>query len=238
MTSRDDDNTLREAFASLADDARPRVGCPPPERLWAAIEGDLPVDERHRLVDHIATCPSCAEDWRAAYRMGARPPAWWKPILRAVRKVLPSTPTWLPQASAALTGVAALVVAAVMVPRWIPGTETTSSTDLASNQWLLDDEVYRGENGIEAIGSATALLPRDQCWLKWSKVEGALYDLTVRTRSDELITRVHGLEKPEYHVLSEDLHDVAPGEPLVWFVDAVLPSGRRISSPAFVTRVR
>ena len=57
---------LREAFRSLADGAGPAAGCPPASRLWDAQQGDVPPEEARRLMDHAASCPSCAQAWRLA----------------------------------------------------------------------------------------------------------------------------------------------------------------------------
>lgn len=74
------DDELRAAFASLPpDQAGP---CPPAERLWDAIEGDLAVEERRAVVDHLSVCAGCAARWRSARRLGARPPS----VARALRR--------------------------------------------------------------------------------------------------------------------------------------------------------
>ncbi len=60
---RGDDN-LRDAWRSTSRDARPTDACPEPERILAAAEGTLDRRETAEIVDHTATCPSCAEAWR------------------------------------------------------------------------------------------------------------------------------------------------------------------------------
>jgi len=242
MASTFDDKTLQEAFASLADGARPGDACPLPERIWAAIEGEIPVDERRELIDHIATCPSCAEDWRAAYRMGARPPAWWKLSMRGVPKRLhlPRMPRWVSQA--ALIATAALVVAVLVPLVQMDGPKPIAServaSDLDLNAWLDEEAAFRGDRKIEMVLPTTGVLTRENCWLRWSPLDGALYDLTVRTKSDELIVKVQALETAEYQLQAETLKKIDSGGVLVWFVDATLPSGQHISSSAFASKLK
>lgn len=57
---------LRDAFRSLADGASPSPGCPPASRLWDAQQGDVSPEEARQLMDHVASCPSCAQAWRLA----------------------------------------------------------------------------------------------------------------------------------------------------------------------------
>lgn len=234
MASTYDDKTLQEAFASLADGARPGDACPLPEQIWAAIAGEIPVDERHRLVDHIATCPSCAEDWRAAYRMGARPPAWWKVSFRSVWKTLHRGPRWVPQASGVLAAAAALVlVLSVTWGRmWTPG----PGPDGKPGETLPErGSVFRG---IEASIPPEEALSRERCWLRWVGQEGARYDLIVKTESLQLVSHVTGLKKSEYLLSEESLRTVPTGERLLWMVEATLPTGEHITSKAFVTPLK
>lgn len=56
---------LREEFASRAP-ARAGAACPPPDRIWAAVLGELEPDEARRLVDHSISCTTCSAAWRLA----------------------------------------------------------------------------------------------------------------------------------------------------------------------------
>lgn len=79
------DDDLRAAFAVLPLDS---VGpCPPAERLWDALEGDLDVEERRAVVDHLSVCGRCAASWRAARRLGARPPSAARALRRLWEKI-------------------------------------------------------------------------------------------------------------------------------------------------------
>src|SRR4051794_18967508 len=56
---------LRAAFAP-PDPAADTRSCPPPETIWSAVRGELEPRALRELLDHVAACPACAEDWRLA----------------------------------------------------------------------------------------------------------------------------------------------------------------------------
>lgn len=56
----------QDALAAAAETAVPRDDCPEPERIWAAVQGELPPDELRETVDHTTTCAVCAEAWQLA----------------------------------------------------------------------------------------------------------------------------------------------------------------------------
>lgn len=71
MTQPDGDlDRLREAFA--ADAAPGTADCPPPDRIWDAVNGLLDPAAVADLAEHIAACGSCAEAWRIAREAAAQ----------------------------------------------------------------------------------------------------------------------------------------------------------------------
>src|SRR5690349_6858129 len=67
MTTNDELARLRTAFAAPAGKAAPEPeACPPSDTFWLAVRGELRPGELRGILDHIATCPACAEDWRIA----------------------------------------------------------------------------------------------------------------------------------------------------------------------------
>lgn len=60
---------LRAAFQAIPEGKAPSESCPAPEKIWAAVHMELPQSERRELVDHLASCPFCAEDWRIAWQL-------------------------------------------------------------------------------------------------------------------------------------------------------------------------
>jgi cupin domain len=65
------DELLAAAWRSRVDDAHARSDCPRPERLWDAVRLQVPVDERLRLIDHLADCATCVEAWSLANELAA-----------------------------------------------------------------------------------------------------------------------------------------------------------------------
>lgn len=73
-SARCDDDCLRVAFASAFLTSCPTDACPEPEELWDALHGAPDAALRQRVVDHVATCPVCAEAWRLAARTAPEAP--------------------------------------------------------------------------------------------------------------------------------------------------------------------
>ncbi|MFP5286809.1 MAG: zf-HC2 domain-containing protein, partial [Thermoanaerobaculia bacterium] len=62
----DDLSGLRAAFTTPDPTSQDCASCPEPDRIWEAVRGELPPEEVRDIVDHVAVCASCAEDWRIA----------------------------------------------------------------------------------------------------------------------------------------------------------------------------
>lgn len=232
MTSRDDDRSLREAFASLAGDARSGDGCPPPQRLWAAIEGEAAIEQRQELIDHIATCPSCAADWRAAYQMGARPPAGWRTFFRrwAGAKLSSEGSFTFP--------IPGLGGGAVAMQRRVLLSMATVLALVLTVYILVPSSPPPPFRGIQSALPANVPLDRENCWLRWKEQEGAIYNLTVTTDSLEPVVTVQGLQEPQYLLREKELAKVSADDRLLWLVEATLPSGQRITSQTFVSTLQ
>ncbi|MCB9669285.1 MAG: hypothetical protein H6736_01415 [Alphaproteobacteria bacterium] len=69
----DDDDELRAAFRGAFGAGLPTDACPPPEQIFEAYHRLLPREEVDAVIDHIASCPVCADAWRLAGRTA--PPA-------------------------------------------------------------------------------------------------------------------------------------------------------------------
>lgn len=225
----------REAFAAGAGRPAPE-SCPPPERIWEAVRGEAASDVLREVLDHVAECPDCAEEWRLAAALEdeeredsetetdtvpGRTGAGWR------------VPRW---AAAAAVAVLALGVASIWWSR--------SGLDGAGEQ---PAPVYREDPGAAAAGAIESRLPedeplsRDEPVLRWTAVEdeddGAAYDLLVSTGDLDPVADVTGLAEPEYRIADEALEDLPAGTELLWQVEATTAEGRRITSPTFVTRL-
>ncbi len=186
---------------------------PDPDRLWAAVAGELTPEERQQLVEQTAGSPELAEDWRLVehvYRESGEAGEVVPMRAPAARRY-----GWLAAAAA--------VVAAVglwQVPRWLEP----------------DPPVFREppKEAIRSLIPEDESLPRERCVLRWSGPEGAVYDLSVTTEELEPVASVRGLDLAEYQVPAEDLRQLPAGSRLLWRVEAAAPGGRRSSATFFL----
>ena len=65
----------------------------------------------------------------------------------------------------------------------------------------------------------------------------ARYALTVTTRALAPVFERSGLTQPEAQVPASALAAFSAGTELAWVVEATLPDGRRVTSPAFLVRL-
>jgi hypothetical protein len=129
--TQDDSSRLARAFRHAGIDARPREDCPDPDRIWAAVRLELPLDERMAIVDHTTTCPVCAEAWRIAMALregDASGRAWWR------RRHL-GLPVWARVAAAVLVLGAGIALAL----RFWPGTDDPVRPPRAATVFALRD---------------------------------------------------------------------------------------------------
>jgi hypothetical protein len=206
----DDSDRLKALFAPPIPDGSETPDCPPPDRLWQARAGLLPAPARRDIVDHMSACPACAEAWRVAGDLGAEPSTGGD--------VRPSR--YWPQALAA----AAVVLFAVGLFLFkVPTGDTARSG---------------GEVPIRALTPEDRPLPRADCLLAWTAgPEGTLYEVTVATADLNVVARGRGLKEARFQVPEAALRDLPEGQSLVWKVEAQLPDGGRVASPAFFARL-
>lgn len=127
------DERLRAARrARVAGPSGP--SCPPPSTLVDAASGSLSPEQVRAAVDHVAECPSCAEDWSLV--IAARPVrrSAWVPIALAVggaAAVAAATTLWVRAPSPVVMRDGVVTAVAPMdgevLPRgeftlrWVPG---------------------------------------------------------------------------------------------------------------------
>jgi hypothetical protein len=223
--SRDDQELarLRAAFAAPTGTSPEPEGCPPAEKIWAAVRGELPADQTREVVEHIAACASCAEDWRLAMDLQKQEPAQTTAAPLAP-VVYGRFQRWRPLAAAAAMAAGLLIVVGIQSDNlWGPRAEPT----------------YREAERTEIRSLMDAALPRQGGALRWSPLSGAVsYDLVVSTEDLRVVAEARGLTATEYRVPESALAGVAPGTRLLWRVEAVMADGRHESSPTFTTTVR
>ncbi|HET8945564.1 MAG TPA: hypothetical protein VFQ07_01160 [Candidatus Polarisedimenticolia bacterium] len=209
---------LKAVFASLSESAAGGPDCPPAGEIWEAATGALTGGRASAVVEHTSRCFACAEAWRLAREFGARSvPEGGAASGPAFR--VPAAGTWAALAAAVIV-IAGLGV--VMFRRNEPAPVMRAGDEVA----------------IRSLVPETTPLPREACLLKWSEpAPGARY--TVRVGSEDLsaIALAQNLDKAEYKVEAKDLEKLPPGSKIVWRVEATLPDGRRIASPAFANRL-
>ena len=217
MMMKDDEiSRLRAAFAAPVPPTAASGSCPEPDRIWQAVRGELPPEEIREIVDHVAVCASCAEDWRIAMEFEKESIA----LQEKEAVVHPFPPRrfqpWIAAAAAALV----LTVSGVYVR------ETVKPDPNAG---------YRGEES--RIESRTpASLPRQSFVLQWSPLPDAeSYDLLVTTAELDTIADPKGLTTPQCQVPESALANLPAAAQLHWRVTAVFPDGGRKQSPTFTT---
>jgi hypothetical protein len=182
----DDLAALRRAFAALPAVPPDPAACPPSERLLAAVAGELPPAELRDLVEHVAACPACAEDWRLAAALekpaGEAPEAAYSPVERIELPPIRHAKAWWTAAAAAV-----VLLAVGLLP------------------WLHDNRLHDERSALRGGQAKPAfqvpdVLPRESCVLRWTAVAGATYDVEVYTLHDDILDRVTGLTETRYQV--------------------------------------
>ena len=211
-----------DALVRRFQESRPkalRSDCPAPEQLWAAVSGNLSLEELRQTTTHTARCAECSEALRIALelqRAAARPAAPGVVVpLRARRQRL------LAFSGAGL--LAAGLAAVVLV----------HGRDLPSSALTRDAE--RGE-AAAAIASRTppGRQPRNEVHLRWTAYPNALhYNVSVMTPSLQLLHRALGVSTTDFKVPPEALSGQPAGARLLWSVEAALPDGRIVESAVF-----
>jgi hypothetical protein len=215
LSASDDDDlaALRRAFAAIPAVAPAPETCPPAERFLAAVRGELPPAELRDLVEHVAACPACAEDWRLAVALeqpeAAPSERARSPVAILARRRFRRVAAWCASAAAAL----ALLVGGLL--------------------WRMPEPaaVLRGaEEGPKLLSPYT--LSRESCVLRWSAVRGATtYDVDVHTGKGRSVERATRLAATQYRIPPNHLANIPAGTELAWRVTANLPGGRHRSSP-------
>jgi hypothetical protein len=218
MTTNDELVSLRQAFAAPAGPALEPEACPPSDRIWLAVRGELPPDELRTILDHIATCQACAEDWRIAMafeeeaRTAAVGPA-------APARILPFAARFGRPLVAAAMILAAVVAFNVHQPK-APGG-------------------YRGDGTAVESSLQKATLPRQSFVLLWTSVQGAeSYNLSVKTSVLDPLFDVQGVAATTYKVPASALENLPPGATVLWTVTPVTADGGQLQGRTFTSYVR
>lgn len=197
---------LRAAFAQ-PDGAPSPDDCPPPERLWAAAAGELGPAEIREVVEHMALCSACAEEWRLAVAVAGE---------RESKEPVPRPKRWAGWAGALAAG---LFLGAF-------------GLRLYDSRHLQRPSETRGEHvAIELLVADGATLDRQDLRLAWRAVTGARsYELEIQDASGAVLVRQEGLIPPEARVPAAGASALPSSTPLYWRVTAHLSTGASIDS--------
>ena len=212
---------LRAAFQAPAGAAPAPETCPDPETIWAGVRGELPPQEMREVLDHVASCAACAEDWRLAAEIEREAS---RGATAAPGKVIVGRFGRF-RSLAAAAAIAAGLLVAVNVYRDSGPQEPT----------------YRNaeQTDVRSLLPEGAALPRQGAVLRWSPVPGATsYDVQVSTEDLQVVATAQGQTATEYRIPESGLRNLAPGTSLLWQVDAVFPDGTRQSSPTFTSPLK
>ena len=206
---------LRRGFAALSVRAVPGDSCPPAEAIWDALRGEASTSQTESIVTHTAECHTCAEAWRLGRAFAGPGNA------TAVRPLPRRRRPWTVLALAA----SLVIVAGIVLQRVVRNPEpiTTRSGE---------------ESAIRSLVPESEALHRQACRLRWSEAgPEARYVVRVGGADLSMIDTSPSLDKPEYVVPGKSLEKIPSGAMIVWRVEASLPDGRKMASPAFKNRV-
>ena len=148
---RGSDERLAEAFQALGDTHGTEVPEDLRERIWLAVSGVLPPEERRELVERTATDPGCAEAWRVASEL------------------------WRASQAAASGGVAVAApgLATRWAPRWLAAAAVLLLGTTIGVVSLLNrpsGDQFRASSGfvVKSLVPADGALPRHAFRLRWT----------------------------------------------------------------------
>jgi hypothetical protein len=218
VTEFESDARLRGAFATLAESPAPEVSDEVRERIWLAVSGELPADERRELIERMASDPASAEAWRVAHQLWLASQGWVEPVIAPT----PTRRWWSPRLAAAAALLIATTVGVVALLNRPPVDEFRASTAYT----------------VQSLVAADAL-PRGEFRLRWTPgPEGSRYQIRVTTDELRVLATAADLADAELVVAPDALRSLPDGATVFWQVDVSLPTSERIASPTFAVRVR
>ena len=216
-----DSEQLAEQFRQT-DPKRVRTDCPPADRIWEAVAGELSPEAVRQIVEHTAQCMDCSIAWRVALEVGRETEsdgrvASLRPLRsRAARSFL------FPGVGLAAAAIAVL---------------------LLRGPWTHPDrrgpvEAERGSKRSLVSLNAPGTQPRNAVVLRWSPLPGAeRYSVTVLSSSLDVLHRAFGLSTTEFRIPPESLSGQPSPARVLWSVEATLPGGGVIDSDVFTVDI-
>jgi hypothetical protein len=209
---------LRRHLGALADGQAEGPVCPPAERVWRAVHGELRRHELVEVVEHVGLCGACAEKWRVAREMELGERTATEAAPASAPQSRPAV-RWGALAAAAAVGFVLIGVGLYVIP---PGQQTTAPV-------LRSGEITE----IRSLVPEDVPLPRAGIRLRWTPgPEGSLYTVRIRTEDFSPLVSAEGLAAPEYFVPQERLLE-CESDRLLWQVVLFPPDGGQITSNTF-----
>ena len=217
---------LRSAWAAMPPSER-GPGCAPPDEIWAAVQGERSDDRARTLIEHAIGCADCATLWRLARELSVAA-ATADAEERPAPAPVPASARVLPFRRPVVVGAGLLAAAAVLlvlVPRRLPPGGPPAE--------------LRGTGGAELrMAPGTESVFRNRATLRWTGAPpGSRYAITVSTPDLTVLFRATGLTATEVVVPADALAAVPSGSQVLWRIEAILPDGTRLASPAFMSRI-
>jgi hypothetical protein len=218
VTDHPDNERLRRAFQAMPEPPGSECTADDLERIWKAVSGELPVEERRRVVERVARDPVFAEAWRVAQEL-------WRASGGSVQDVPPRrlsnwSPAWIAAAAVVVLAAGAALVVRDRSP---------------------EGDTFRGGNGyvVQPTVAGEPTIPRDAFVLRWTAgPEGTRYEVRVTTEEVQVVFTAADVTTPQVTVPAERLAQLPAGSRVLWQVEATLPSGDSVSSQTFAARVR
>lgn len=218
--TRSTDQRLAEAFRAIDDASEAALSDRDRERIWLAVSGALPADERLELVERTAASPAYAEAWRVAHEMWRASQGMGTTHAEATPRPWRWTGQWMAAA-------AVLLVATTI--------GLVSLREQQTRDQFRSSPGYMLQSRVPDAGA----LPREAFRLQWAPgPEGSRYRIRVTTEDLVVLATAADLAVPEFSVPPPLLATLPAGATVLWQVDAYLPDGERVTSRTFVTHVK
>ena len=179
------------------------------EQIAAYVDHEVTLPERERIEAHLATCDECTDEVASVVRTLDTPP---EPIKRARR------PPFI-----AAAGIASALLAGALLIGLL-------RTQQSGDRVLRDSPAAAGEPAAVRIVSPveSEVVEPGRLEFAWRAVEAdAAYNLTVTDEGGDVIWI--GSSRDTAIALTSQIA-LSPGEDYFWYVDAILPDGRTLSS--------
>jgi hypothetical protein len=227
MTTNNELARLRKAFAAPGPAPEPG-GCPPSDRIWLAVRGELPPADLRGILDHVATCSACAEDWRIAMAFEEEARATGAIAVPAARSRF------------GMRALRPFLVAAALVVATVTGYQLHQPLHQPKAPVSID----RGGEGEQTdirslLPTGHEVLSRDHFVLRWTADPRAeSYSLLVSTSKLDLLFQKEGITGTTFQVPADALKGLRSGAKVSWLVTPVFPDGSQSPGTTFQAIVK